>query len=73
KLEKLVGKNEESLGIRRAKRKPQSSYESKAYYVKGRTRRGHQVVFKGDKGLIGKAVSVKIKDVESNTLVGELA
>jgi len=73
KLEKLVSKNVETLGIRGAKRKPQSSYDSNSFYIKGRSRKGAQVVYKGDKSLIGEITSVKIKDVESNTLIGKIA
>jgi len=72
KLEGSIGKEVESLGIRGAKRRPQSSSDADSFFVKGRTRKGVQVVYKGDKDLIGKIVSVKIRDVESNTLLGEL-
>ena len=73
KHEALVGDIQQSLGIRGAKRIPQTSIDKNSFYIKGRTRGNSQVVYKADKSLLGREAFVKIKDVEQNTLIGELA
>jgi len=72
KKERLIGSVEESLGISHAKRSPASSGDRSEFYIKGRTRRNSQVVYKGDKSLIGSISDVKIRDIEEQTLIGEL-
>jgi len=68
----LIGTVQRALGIRQAKRAPVSGDSSSAFYVKGRIRTNQQVVLRGDKSLIGEISAVKIKDIEQNTLIGEL-
>lgn len=72
KNQNLIGTIHEAMGIRGAKRKPGSSYELSAFYIKARTRRNRQVVYKGTKDLIGAVCDVKINEVEEHTLIGEL-
>jgi len=72
KHEALVGGIQQSLGIRSAKRMPRSSVDKESFYIKGRTRGNSQVVYKADKSLLGEEAFVKIKDIEQNTLIGEL-
>ena len=68
----LIGKQKESLGIAIAKRKPFAAKNIPGTYIKGRTREGLQAVYKGNSSLIGEVLSVKIKAVEENTLIGKV-
>ncbi|MFC1806864.1 tRNA (N6-isopentenyl adenosine(37)-C2)-methylthiotransferase MiaB [Candidatus Omnitrophota bacterium] len=72
KNEQRIGSVEEALGLRPAKRKPSASNDLSGFFIKGRTRGNQQVVYKGDKSLIGALSDVKIKDIEEKTLIGEL-
>jgi len=68
----LIGKQKESLGIAIAKRKPLVAKNIPGTYIKGRTREGLQVVYKGNSSLIGEVLNVKISGVEENTLIGDI-
>ena len=72
KIKSLVGKQKESLGIAIAKRKPLVAKNIPGTYIKGRTREGLQVVYKGNSSLIGEVLNVKISGVEENTLIGDI-
>jgi len=73
KIKGLVGKQKESLGIAIAKRKPLVAKNIPGTYIKGRTRKGLQVVYKGNSSLIGEVLNVKISGIEENTLIGDIA
>jgi tRNA-2-methylthio-N6-dimethylallyladenosine synthase len=72
KHELLVGKIENVLGLSVAKKRPDSSSDLSAVYIKTRTRKNYQLVCEGNEGLIGKAFDVKIKDAQDNTLIGDI-
>ena len=72
KHELLIGKTENVLGLSVAKKKPDSSSNLSATYIKTRTRKNYQLVCKGDKQLIGTIFDVKVKDVQGNTLIGNI-
>ena len=72
KNKNLIGNMEEALGISIAKRKPSSSKDVSAAYIKGRLRKNSQVVYKGNRGLIGRILNVKIRGIEEKTLIGEV-
>ncbi|MDP8292643.1 MAG: TRAM domain-containing protein, partial [Candidatus Orphnella occulta] len=59
-------------GIAIAKRKPLVAKNIPGTYIKGRTREGLQVVYKGNSSLIGEVLNVKISGVEENTLIGDI-
>lgn len=72
KIKGLIGKQKESLGIAIAKRKPLAAKNMPGTYIKGRTREGLQVVYKGNSSLIGEVLNVKISGIEENTLIGDI-
>jgi tRNA-2-methylthio-N6-dimethylallyladenosine synthase len=72
KCERFIGKTENALGLSLAKRRPDSSSDLSAVYIKTRTRKNYQLVCKGSKQLIGKVFDVKIRDAQSNTLIGDI-
>ena len=72
KCERFIGKTENVLGLSLAKRKPDSSSDLSATYIKTRTRKNYQLVCKGSRKLIGKVFDVKIRDVQDNTLIGDI-
>lgn len=61
----LVGSIQQVLGMNQAKRPPQ--------HIKGRTRQNALAIYKGSSDLIGRLSDVKIKCIEGNTLIGEIA
>jgi len=70
--EKMQGHTQKVLGVGIARRKPEGEYlDNQKDFLKGRTRTNYQVVYRADKTLIGKEVSVKIKNISSHTLIGE--
>jgi tRNA-2-methylthio-N6-dimethylallyladenosine synthase len=72
KTRHLVGTVENALGLSIAKKKPDSSNDLSATYIKARTRKNYQAVCKGNKVLIGKIFNIKIKDTQDNTLIGDI-
>jgi tRNA-2-methylthio-N6-dimethylallyladenosine synthase len=72
KTRHLVGTVENALGLSIAKKKPDSSNDFSATYIKARTRKNYQAVCKGSKALIGKVFDIKIKEAQDNTLIGDI-
>jgi tRNA-2-methylthio-N6-dimethylallyladenosine synthase len=72
KTNALIGNIENVLGLSIAKKKPDSSNDLSATYIKARTRKNYQAVCKGGKALIGKIFDIKIKDIQDNTLIGDI-
>jgi tRNA-2-methylthio-N6-dimethylallyladenosine synthase len=72
KCDGFIGKIENALGLSLAKRKPDSSSDLSATYIKTRTRKNYQLVCKGSKNLIGEVFDVKIQNAQDNTLIGDV-
>jgi tRNA-2-methylthio-N6-dimethylallyladenosine synthase len=72
KQEKFVGTIDNVLGISMAKKAPENSNDLSASYVKGRTRTNYQVVYKGNKHLLGRILDVRIIGTQDNTLIGDV-
>jgi tRNA-2-methylthio-N6-dimethylallyladenosine synthase len=73
KHDKLIGSVENALGLSIAKKIPDCSNDFSASYIKARTRKNCQVVYKGNKRMIGKVMDVKIRGTQDNTLIGDIA
>jgi tRNA-2-methylthio-N6-dimethylallyladenosine synthase len=72
KHDKLIGRVENALGLSIAKKSPDCTEDISAGYIKARTRKNYQVVYKGSRHLIGKTLDVRIKGAQDNTLIGEV-